>query len=105
MSALARLERWYAAHCDGAWEHRHGVSIASCDNPGWWVKVSLAGTSLRDVPFAAIADSVDENRHPTSASWLSCRVEDGVWHGAGDAAKLEVILETFLSWAETHDDV
>ena len=51
MSALARLQRWYAARCDGTWEHQHGISITSCDNPGWWVKIALAGTPLRGVAF------------------------------------------------------
>lgn len=105
MSALARLQRWYAAHCDGTWEHHHGISITSCDNPGWWVKVALAGTPLRGTAFAEVADGVDAQRNPTRASWLSCRVEDDVWHGAGDAAKLEVILEAFLAWAESHGAV
>lgn len=102
MSVLDRLQHWYAAQCDGAWEHQHGVSVTSCDNPGWWVKVALAGTPLHGVAFADVALAVDANRHPVGSSWLSCRVEDGVWHGAGDAQKLEVILETFLSWAESH---
>ena len=103
MSALARLQRWYAARCDGTWEHQHGISITSCDNPGWWVKVALAGTPLRGVAFDEIASGVDAGRFATQPSWLSCRVEDDVWHGAGDAAKLEVILDTFLDWAESHD--
>jgi hypothetical protein len=101
MSALARLERWYATQCSGTWEHAHGVSITSCDNPGWWVKVSLAGTPLAGVAFDEIAVAVDANRNPTASSWLSCRIVDDVWLGAGDARKLEVILETFLAWAES----
>lgn len=103
MAVLDRLQRWYVAQCDGTWEHHHGISITSCDNPGWWVKISLTGTPLRGTPFAAIADGVDARRNPTGASWLSCRIEDDVWHGAGDAEKLEIIVETFLSWAEPHD--
>jgi hypothetical protein len=102
MSALDRLQRWYAARCDGTWEHDHGVTITSCDNPGWWVKVALAGTPLHGIAFAEIALGVDGQRHPAQPSWLSCRVEDDAWHGAGDAAKLEVILEAFLDWAERH---
>ena len=52
--------------------------------------------------FDEIASGVDARRFATQPSWLSCRVEDDVWHGAGDAAKLEVILDTFLDWAELH---
>lgn len=102
MSALSRLQAWYARQCNGEWEHHHGVSIESCDNPGWWVKISLGNTPLQGVAFAEISENTDINRHATGSSWLSCRVEGDVWHGAGDAVKLEVILNTFLAWAESH---
>ena len=36
------LLRWYAARCDGAWEHRYGFTIESCDNPGLQVTVDIA---------------------------------------------------------------
>lgn len=31
---LERLERWYAAQCNGDWEHTYGVKIGYLDNPG-----------------------------------------------------------------------
>jgi hypothetical protein len=31
---LEWLMRWYAAHCDGEWEHTYGVVIDTLDNPG-----------------------------------------------------------------------
>jgi hypothetical protein len=34
---LRALQRWYARHCDSTWEHRYGIQIETCDNPGWWV--------------------------------------------------------------------
>jgi hypothetical protein len=102
MSALPRLQAWYAKQCNGEWEHDHGVSIQSCDNPGWWVKVSLVDTPLQGVAFAEVSENIDLNRCATSQSWLSCRVEGNVWHGAGDASKLEVIVNAFLAWAESH---
>ena len=102
MSALPRLQAWYAKQCNGEWEHAHGVSIESCDNPGWWVKVSLMDTPLQAITFTETSENVDQNRCATDSSWLFCRVEAGVWHGAGDAAKLEVILNAILVWAESH---
>lgn len=45
---LSRLERWFAAHCDGDWEHGYGVQIQTTDNPGWLVKIGIDGTKAQD---------------------------------------------------------
>ena len=103
MSALSRLEMWFAAQCNGEWEHASGVSITSCDNPGWWVKIDLAGTSVGHRSFAEVSEGVDSERNQTGPHWMNCRIEGSIWHGAGDETKLERILETFLEWAERHD--
>jgi hypothetical protein len=99
-SAIARLAAWYAAQCDGSWEHAHGISVESTDNPGWWVKIDTRGTMLEGRAFTPIEDGVDRGRFPTGPSWISCRVEEGIWHGAGDAARLEEILTRFIDWTE-----
>jgi hypothetical protein len=48
---LARLQAWYRAQCDGDWEHQHGVHIGTLDNPGWDVRIDLAGTYLEAAMF------------------------------------------------------
>jgi hypothetical protein len=98
-SALVRLEEWYQRQCDGQWEHDHGLSVQSTDNPGWWVKVDVKGTSLATLPFERVAENVDAEGWQRGGRWLDCRVRDGIWSGAGDEAKLERIVEIFLSWA------
>ncbi len=103
MNTLARLQAWYAQQCDGDWEHSFGVSIQSCDNPGWWVKINLAGTTLQTRCFAEIKEGVDDKRIPLGPDWLCCYTADDTWHGASDAAKLERILEVFLAWAGSGD--
>ncbi len=100
MNTLARLQAWYSRQCNGEWEHSSGISIQSCDNPGWWIRIDLAGTALHACAFAEIAEGVDADRFAVAPGWLSCHVENGTWHGAGDAGKLERILEIFLAWAE-----
>jgi hypothetical protein len=100
MSTLERLQSWYARQCNGAWEHASGVLIESCDNPGWWVKINLLGTPLQSRAFTEVAEGVDGQRFALGPRWLSCRIEGGTWHGAGDETKLERILEAFLAWAE-----
>ena len=64
-STLDDLQRWYVTHCDGEREHHYGISIQTCDNPGWWVKVDLEGTELRERPFARVAVNVDAGWIPT----------------------------------------
>lgn len=104
MDTLTRLQKWYSHQCNGEWEHSFGVTIQSCDNPGWWVKIDLAGTSLLKKPFNEIAEGVNEHRCGQGPRWISCYTENGVWHGAGDELKLERILAIFLNWAEENGD-
>lgn len=103
MSILTRLQAWYTNQCNGDWEHSYGIHIESCDNPGWWVKVNLLGTALLDHKFAEITEGLDSQGFPLETRWLCCRIEGGVWHGAGDETKLEHIIKTFLVWAEAAD--
>lgn len=100
MNTLARLQAWYAQQCNGEWEHSSGISIQSCDNPGWWVKINLVDTPLQARSFSEIAQGVDAQRFALGPDWLCCHIENGIWHGAGDASRLEQILEIFLAWAE-----
>lgn len=100
-SPLVRLQAWYARQCDSEWEHDHGITVQSCDNPGWWLKIDVTGTSLAQRQFDRVAENVDTDGWQRGARWLDCRVTEGVWHGAGDETKLERILEIFLSWAES----
>ena len=36
----------------------------------------------------------------TDDDWISCRVRDGHFEGAGDPSKLEDIIERFKEWVE-----
>ena len=100
MDLLYALQEWYAAQCDGEWEHQRGIKIESCNNPGWSVNIDLFGTNLTSRKFRPIAENVDTNCCQQGDRWLCCRVDDGVWHGAGDETKLPVIIQTFLTWAQ-----
>jgi hypothetical protein len=103
MTPLSRLQEWYRRQCDGEWEHHQGITIESCDNPGWWVKIDLKGTTLATLPFQLLMENVDADGFQKGERWLYCKVAEGVWSGAGDETTLERILEVFLSWAEGHD--
>jgi hypothetical protein len=101
MDVLLRLQHWYAAQCDGDWEHQHSVCIDTLDNPGWLVKIDLAGTSLEGQLFLSVAEGVGPASHPVGSRWVHCAVQDWVWQGAGDESQLVRILSLFLDWASS----
>jgi hypothetical protein len=98
LEPLEALQQWYAQQCDGDWEHRYGIHIESCDNPGWWVKIDLVGTLLQTKSFTPIVSNVDANGHPEGPRWLHCHIADNQWQGAGDESQLPTIICHFLSW-------
>lgn len=101
MKAIDRLNAWYAAQCNGSWEHQAGIRIESCDNPGWWVKINLKGTALGGREFARHAEGVDNEHWQIQDDWIDCYIKDGEFIGAGSPQRLEEILNRFLDWAET----
>lgn len=98
MNVLHKLQAWFQAQCDGEWEHHRGISIQSCDNPGWWVKIDLSGTPLERKSFSPVQRG-DAGSMDPQPPWLHCFVEKSVFNGAGDPTTLEEILRVFLSWA------
>ncbi|MFW6720090.1 immunity 53 family protein [Streptomyces sp. MAR4 CNY-716] len=67
---LRRLDGWYAAQCDGDWEHGYGVRIETLDNPGWLVRVDLVGTDREGATLAGEPAREDDD------AWLH-RSADG----------------------------
>lgn len=90
---ISWLQHWYAAQCDGDWEHSYGVEIRTLDNPGWTVSIDLSGTALEGAQF----DEVD-GRWRSEGDWVDCRVEDACYRGAGGSHNLEEILRIFQEW-------
>lgn len=94
MDALTWLSRWYKAQCDGNWEHGYGVSITNIDNPGWWLKIELAGTDCDGRTLDKVAHNYG---HETD--WWVCSVENNVFHGFSGPLHLQSLIETFRGWA------
>ena len=95
MNQLARLRNWYAAQCDGDWEHSYGIKIDTLDNPGWSLSIDLADTSLSERPFTSVHRGDSEE----GADWLHCKIETGKFEAAGGISNLPEMLEVFLAWA------
>ncbi len=89
------LQDWYGAQCDDDWEHQYGVRIDTLDNPGWTVRIDLAGTVLEDASFPTVDEA-----HRSEDDWIYCGVSESRFQGAGGAHNLLEILWVFRSWAE-----
>src|SRR5438874_9455169 len=100
---LPLLQKWFAKHCNGDWEHDFGIQIETLDNPGWRIKINLIGTALEGKAFAPVEQNVGPSSEPSATSWMTCYVKDGTWNAAGDAKKLNTMLLTFLDWAADVD--
>lgn len=87
--SLAWLMSWYARHCDGDWEHEHGVKIETLDNPGWSVSIDLVGTD-----FEAL-EVTQERVNRTENDWFHIRTRDGRLEGHGGPGNLVEILQRF----------
>ena len=94
---LSELQRWYAAQCDGDWEHQQGVEIGTLDNPGWRVEIDLAGTSLEGITFREVKENYE---HETE--WLRCWIEENKFQAAGGPQQLARMIRIFLDWAAGH---
>lgn len=95
MDPLTGLKDWYAAQCDGAWEHAYGITLSTVDNPGWVLRVELTGTALQGRAFVPLRRG-DPN---AGGDWLDCKVEAGSFVAAGGTDQLAEIVGTFLAWA------
>ena len=96
-SELTELQNWYAAQCDGEWEHQDGIEINTLDNPGWRIVIDLDDTPLEGIAF----EPVEENyEHDTE--WLRCWIADEKFQAAGGPLRLSRMLRIFLDWAATH---
>ena len=96
---FAWLEEWYRSRCDGTWEHQHGVSIRSCDNPGWWVQIDVDKENFpttTDMVLKTDGDPPSEaNGLLGGPSWLLCQIKGGKFDAAGDPTRLREIIRCF----------
>ncbi|MCC6151045.1 MAG: immunity 53 family protein [Planctomycetes bacterium] len=91
--SLGWIQRWYSSQCNGSWEHEHGVTLETLDNPGWLLEVSLVGTVLygSELPRHFIRRS--------ESDWLDCLVEDGMFRCAGGPMNLVECFAAFRVFA------
>jgi hypothetical protein len=87
------LQGWYASQCDGNWEHDRGISIETLDNPGWRLRIELAGTALDSVPFVRL------EVHRAEHDWYVVWVEGSAFEAACGPLNLGDVIHIFRTWA------
>jgi hypothetical protein len=90
--ALRELQQWYVAQCDGDWEHHYGIKVGTLDNPGWSLRIDLAGTSR---------ESAQEPMHRierTEFDWVHWRVADKCFEAFCGPANLADAIRAFLTF-------
>lgn len=90
------LLEWYFRKCDGDWEHGNGIKIGTIDNPGWYLKINLGETELKDKKFQVI----DINR--SDNDWIYCSINEYVFEGFGGPFNLPEIIQIFRDWVESN---
>jgi hypothetical protein len=90
MDPLTSLQDWLAEQCDGVWEHEHGITIDTIDNPGWHVRIALVGTELENVTLEPVEVSKSEDE------WYRCKLEGRTFEAFGGPRNLRDIVEVFL---------
>jgi hypothetical protein len=98
-STLPGLQKWYAAQCNGTWEHGGGIEITTLDNPGWMVTIDLKDTKYGSLQIPSMEHGMGE----ADTDWIKCWSQEEKFRGVGDPSKLEAILEYFLTEIERND--
>jgi hypothetical protein len=97
--ALQWLLDWYAAQCNGEWEHGYGIHIESLDNPGFYIKIDLRETDLEGRTFVTTKCGDGPGTDDPQERWYHCEVKEGVFLGAGGIYSLLTIINVFRHWA------
>ncbi|MGW5709216.1 Imm53 family immunity protein [Streptomyces olivaceus] len=92
VNSLRFLEAWYAAACDGDWEHSHGVRIETLDNPGWMLVIDLMGTPLQ-------GRLCDREESSADGTWISVKSDGVEFVAAGDLHALESVINAFAEFS------
>jgi hypothetical protein len=87
------LQNWYLSRCDGDWEHENSIKIHTVDNPGWSIKIDIDENDIKNaIPWKLFENSPND--------WFGYKIENSYFKAAGDATKLEFLLQLFKDFIE-----
>jgi hypothetical protein len=84
------------SQCDGEWEHEYGIKINTVDNPGWYIEIDLAFTSLENENIDI--GTIENSEH----DWYFYQIKDKKFRASGDTTKLFFLLGKFKEIAEAN---
>jgi uncharacterized protein YjbI with pentapeptide repeats len=90
------LAKFFAYHCDGAWEHEFGMSLDSLAIPGWGLVVDLRGTALEGT---GVNRSNLKETSKSDHDFIEAFLEDDEFHATCGPFNLDVMLGLFREWA------
>lgn len=90
------LTKFFAYHCDGAWEHEFGMSLDSLAIPGWGLVVDLRGTVLEGT--GVNRNSLKETSK-SEHDFIEAFLEDDEFHATCGPFNLDAMLGVFREWA------
>ena len=91
---LVDIQNWYAANCDGYWEHQNGLRIETLDNPGWLVEIDVGSFRSHFEGFEVV--KFDRSND----DWLRCELDGDKFKGFGGPGNLREILGIFMFWVK-----
>jgi hypothetical protein len=91
-TSVERLLKWYAARCDGEWEHTTRVSIGTIDNPGWSLFVDLSDS------YSTLPSFTRVNVERSAVDWYQCWLQGSKFEAACGPQNLEDVVSTFCNW-------
>jgi hypothetical protein len=94
MDDLLWLTQWISSHFDGEWEHEHGVTLESVDNPGWMLRIDLDGTGVNPAHFKPVA------LQRSDSDWIEAKIENGAFLGGAGPNNLPELLHLFRSFID-----
>lgn len=94
MNEVQWLQKWYYMNCFDTKCCECGVTIATLDNPGWYIKIDLKFTALETKQFQSITIERSEN------NWIFATRETSVLEFSGGPYNLEEMITIFRQWAE-----
>ena len=94
MNSFDFIVAWFAAHCDGDWEHDVGIRVATLDNPGWRVDIRIEDTELQGIEIDWKVDEQSEQE------WLQWRATGRFFEARCGPKDLGRAFDAFRLFAE-----
>ena len=88
---IDRIQNWYKLNCNGDWEHNHGLTIGTLDNPGWTVRIDLRETPLDNLDLQRTYQNPNDDH-----DWFHMKTNGQILEIACGPENLKQVFRIFL---------